>query len=176
MRLALPLDSRSLSATSTDLCVSTRCCVLYHWRLTCVLATLLWPPDIQVKNLALPRRSLVRRFALCAALPCARWSCGNQNKHAAPVQPQSPPAQVADVACCCSALFVSPVDNSCHLRMWSIHVDPLRLSKKYQKPWCQPLGTTAVGGCDYGRLQITREALWKHTSKRVAPQAWSTQI
>lgn len=118
----------------------------------------MWPPDVQVTTWRFPDDPS------WTALPSAHWSVGDQNKHAAPVQPQSPSAQVADVACRCSALFICAADYSCHWRMWSIRFDFLGLSKNCLSTLVPAPWNTGLGGCDYS--QITRGGFWKHKRKK----------
>lgn len=172
MRLSLPLDSHSLSATSTDLCVSTQRSAV---RSLCFLSLAIGFLDFDDHVVAAWRPNYNPWF-LCAALCllCIKVA-KRKKKRTVPAQPQSPSAQVADVACRSSAHFISVVDYLCHLRMWSIRFDFLGPAWNCLSTFVPAPRNTVVEGCHCGRSQITGRVL-DPQEKKAIPQVWSAQI
>lgn len=121
MRLALPLDSHSLSGTSSDLCVSVQLSVhvfLYLCMTFGILTMFLLVPDILLSCVQVfSVRSCV---CMCKIFVFVHETGGWKNKHTMPAQPQSP--RLRSPMLTTSALHSFRVDL-CHPRIWNIHFD-----------------------------------------------------
>lgn len=176
MRLALPLDSHSLSATSTDLCVSTQQSAV---RSLCFLSFAIgfldfdnfvvtaWRPNYIP---AVPKRSPVRPLCLVHVKVAESKTSAPCLHNLNPPRLRSPtwPA-AARAVYLCRGLFV-PLKNVEH-PLWLF-----RPSKNCLSTFVPAPQNTGVEGCDYGWSQITRKGFLDPQGKKAVPQVWSAQI